>query len=195
MNKIIEFIDRRYFEDNVIPSVSEIAAFLNMDKGNVSRYIADMKEKGLLSGGEGWRNVRTKRMEKAFDSLKHVPIVGEIACGTPILAEQNIDGYMTFSSSFLGEGEFFALKAKGDSMVNAGIDSGDLVIIRKQNTASDGQLVAALVDDSATLKRLFVDKARKRFILHPENENYGDMTFDSLLIQGVVKKIIKNCND
>ena len=80
-------------------------------------------------------------------------------------------------------------------MINAGIDDGDYVIVKKQNFATDGDIVVALVDDSATLKRFFVDKENHRYVLHPENDEMQDMYFERLSVQGVAKKIIKDCNE
>lgn len=94
--------------------------------------------------------------------------------------------------SLFGRGEFFALQASGDSMINAGINDGDLVLIRKQNTAEEGEIIVALVDDETTLKRFYRDKKNKRFILHPENEKYDDIIVDNLVIQGIVTKVLKD---
>ena len=192
--KIVDYVNSCYFKKGFIPSFQEIADALNLDKGNLSRYVKQLKLSGELSG-DGWRALRTKEMQKAQTRLSYVPIVGTVACGSPMFAEQNIDGYLTFSASFLGAGEYFALKAQGQSMINAGIDDGDYVIVKKQNFASDGDIVVALVDDSATLKRFFVDKENHRYVLHPENDEMQDMYFERLSVQGVAKKIIKDCNE
>ena len=110
-----------------------------------------------------------------------------------MLAEENIESYLTVSSSFLGQGTYFALKAHGNSMINANIKDGDFVIVRKQNTAEEGEIIVALIDDSATLKRFFKDEKKRKIRLHPENDEMQDMYFDKVEIQGVVKKIVKDC--
>ena len=194
MKNILAYVNCKYFEEGITPSFEEIGAHLGVNKATVSRYVAEMKANGILFSGEGWRSLRTREMEKASTTLRRVPVVGEVACGTPILAEQNVNGYLCFSSDFLGQGEFFALRAKGDSMIGAGICNGDTVLVRRQNTAENGDIVVALIEDEATLKRFYLNRAKGKVILHPENESMQDMYFDSVAIQGVVKKIIKDCD-
>ena len=125
-------------------------------------------------------------------NTQYLPIVGDIACGTPILAEENIESYLTISGDFLGTGNFFVLKASGSSMINAGINDGDYVVVRQQNSADEGQIVVALVDDEATLKRYYRDDKQKKIRLHPENDNMDDMYFDNIEIQGIAVKVIKD---
>ncbi|HOO23398.1 MAG TPA: transcriptional repressor LexA [Clostridia bacterium] len=192
MNRIAEYIDEVYFTANTVPTMQEIADHMNMTKSNVSSYIREMAERGMVTVKEGWRGVCTAKMSKTLSDIRRVPVVGEIACGTPILAEQNIGSYLTISASFLGAGSFFALRAKGDSMINADIDDGDFVIVRQQNTAEDGQIIVALIDGCATLKRFFKDNKKHMVRLHPENDEMEDMYFSSVDIQGVVKKVIKD---
>ena len=85
-------------------------------------------------------------------------------------------------------------RAHGDSMINAGINDGDLVVIREQATAEEGQIVVALIDNEATLKRFYLDKERNLVRLHPENDNMEDMYFDNIEIQGIVKMVLKDIN-
>ena len=132
------------------------------------------------------------KVAKVLADTVRVPIVGSIACGTPMLAEENIESYIPISSSILGTGNFFALHARGNSMVNANIEDGDFVIVRQQNTAEEGQIIVALIDDEATLKRFYTDRRRRKVRLHPENDEMEDMYFDSIDIQGIVVKVIKD---
>ena len=130
------------------------------------------------------------------DTLINVPILGTIACGLPLLAEENIEEYVPLPEALVGKGTFFILRASGSSMINAGINDGDLVIIRQQDDASAGQIVVALVDDeSATLKRYY-PRRNNRVELVPENDSFDVQTVDvsahSLSIQGVAVKVIKN---
>ncbi len=186
MEGIIEYINERYFENNEIPTMQEIADKMGMSKGNVSDYVREMEQNGMLSA-DGKR--RTQKIEKVQRSVC-LPVIGNIACGTPMFAEQNVESYFTFSISFTGKGEFYVLRAEGDSMINAGISNGDYVIVRKQNTAEDGQIVVALIEDSATLKRFYREKYGIR--LHPENDRMSDMLFDTVQIQGIAVKVVKN---
>lgn len=120
-----------------------------------------------------------------------IPILGKIACGDLSEAIQENDEYFPISETVLGSGEFFVLTANGDSMIDAGIDDGDLIIIRRQSTADNGQIVLAIVDNETTLKRLVKNEEEKTVILHPENTKYEDMEYKNLEIQGIAVKVIK----
>ena len=121
-----------------------------------------------------------------------IPILGKIACGNLSEAIQENDEYFPISETVLGSGEFFVLTANGDSMIDAGIEDGDLIIIRKQNTADTGQIVLALVGNETTLKRLIKNEKEKTLILHPENPKYEDMEYKDIKVQGVAVKVIKS---
>jgi repressor LexA len=192
MIRIVEYIDDTYFATNSVPTIQEIADEMDMTKSNVSVYVKEMAERGLLTIQDGWRGISTKKMSKTLSDIIRVPIVGSIACGTPMLAEENVESYLTISGSFLGQGKFFALRANGNSMINANINDSDIVIVRQQNTAEEGQIVVALIDDSATLKRYYKDRQKRKIRLHPENDEMDDMYFSKVDIQGVVKKVIKD---
>lgn len=155
-----------------------------------------MAERGLITKNSSHYSIETLKMKKAMRNTKQLPIVGDIACGTPILAEQNIESYLTISGDFLGTGAYFVLMAKGDSMINAGIESGDYVVVRQQQTAEEGQIVVAMVNDSeCTLKRYYKDRKHKQIRLHPENDEMEDMYFDNIEIQGIAVKVIKNLEE
>ena len=191
--KIQEFINQKYRSQAVAPSMQEIADYLGVAKSTVYRYLCEMEKRELLTKNGGYYGVETKEMKRSPKILTVMPIVGSIACGTPILAEENIESYLSISPDFLGPGEFFVLKAKGDSMINVGIHDGDLVIIRKQNAADEGQIVVALTDDGeCTLKRYYLDRRRRKIRLHPENVEMEDMYFDKIQIQGVAVKTIRD---
>lgn len=195
IDSILSFINDYYKVKGQAPTLQQIGTAIGMNKGNVKRYLDEMVEKGLLASEGGWRGYRTKEMLNDINKgeVINLPIVGNIACGSPILAEEHVEEYIGISSDFLkGGGIFFCLWAKGDSMINAGISDGDLVIARSQPTAEEGQIVLALIDDEATLKRYYIDKESKRIRLHPENDKYDDMYFDNVIIQGVVVKVIKS---
>ena len=193
MNEILDFINDTFFTTREIPSVQEIANHIGIAKSSASRYLTDMESRGMLRRNNAFYGIETTKMRKAMKRISLVPIVGEIACGTPILAEENIESYLTISGDFLGSGEFFALRTRGDSMINAGISDGDCVVIKKQSFADEGQIVVAMVNDGdCTLKRFFVDKSKDKIRLHPENDGMEDMYFDKVEIQGIAVKIIKN---
>ena len=191
-NEIIEYIDEYYSINNNVPTMQEIADNVNLNKSNVCSNLQVMCDRGLVEMNGGWRNIKTLKMKKMLKGVNYLPIVGTVACGTPVLAEENIESYITVSSQFLGQGKFFILRASGDSMINAGIDDGDLVLVRQQESANEGEIVVALVEDSATLKRFYIDNKRKQVRLHPENDSMEDMYFDNVSIQGVAIKVLKD---
>ena len=193
MQEIIDFINARFFADRTVPSIQEIADEVGLNKSNVSRYLTAMEEKGMISRNGSYYGLETNSMKKVSRNLQQLPIVGDIACGTPILAEQNIESYLSISGNFLGAGNHFVLMAKGNSMINVGIEDGDYVVVRQQPSAEEGQIVVAMTEDGeCTLKRYYKDKRRRKIRLHPENDDMEDMYFDNIEIQGIAVKVIKN---
>ena len=120
-------------------------------------------------------------------------VLGNIACGLPNVAEENIEEYVSLPESLFGRGEFYILRARGESMIEAGIEDGDLVVIRKQSYANDGDIIVALVEEEATLKRMYREE-NGRIILHPENKEMSDIIVDNCIIQGIAVKVIKDLN-
>lgn len=188
MVQIMEYIDDYYSKHCSSPSVRTIAAGVGTSKSTVQRYLVAMNEDGMLS--YDGKELIIDKIRKTNKSTVNVAVVGSIACGISNLAEENIEEYVSLPKSMLGEGEFIILRANGESMVDAGIETGDLVVIRKQSCAEDGQIVVALVDDEATLKRLYRDNEKIR--LHPENKDMDDIIADDCIIQGVAVKVIKD---
>ena len=192
LNEILDFINSWYFQNNDYPTLMQIADNLNIGTTTAHRYVAELINRGEISKNSRYGNLQTKEISKSVNKIERLPIVGDIACGCPILAEENIEAYVSFSKDLLGSGKFFILRANGDSMVNAGIDDGDLVIVRQQDTADEGQIVVALIENEATLKRYYTDKKQNKIRLHPENDEMKDMFFDMISIQGVAVKILKD---
>ena len=121
-----------------------------------------------------------------------VPLLGEIACGPFNFGEENILETYRFSTAFTGAGEFFLLRTFGESMIEAGISPGDLVLIRQQNTAHPGDIVVVSVGDETTLKRYYPEPEKHRIRLHPENRDMKDMYVTECTIQGVAVKVIRD---
>lgn len=192
LGAIKEYAEEYYLENGVSPTVREIAGALEVGKSTVQRYLERLRDIGEIEY-RGERSIQTEVTEKFNRGTVSVGLVGSISCGPLNFAQQNITDYFSLPSSMLGSGEFFMLRASGDSMINAGIDDGDLVVIRRQQTAKDGDIVVALYGDDATLKRFYFDRANRRFILHPENERLSDIIIEGeLVIQGVAIKVIKD---
>lgn len=188
---IKQYIEDYYETKRRIPFLDEIAVHVGMSKPNVYRYLKEMDERGILEY-KGSGCVVTDKIAKMQNHQINVALVGKIACGTPILAEENIEEYFSLPESLVGHGTFFLLKAEGRSMIDAGISDGDLVLIRQQTTAESGQIIVALIDYEATLKRFYPEPENKRIRLHPENKRMKDIYVDNCIIQGVAVKVLKD---
>ena len=173
------------------PSVREIADEVGVNYSTVSRYLKQMKEEGIIEY-DGHRNIKTREGKINWGDTMKVAVLGSVACGVPKFAEENIEEYVRLPISLFGSGDFYILRATGDSMINVGIDDGDLVLIRQQSYADAGQIVVALIEDEATLKRYYPEPDKKRVRLHPENDDMSDIYVRDCLIQGVALKVIKN---
>ena len=192
MTKMINFIDSEYQKNGSAPTLREIASEFNITSACVSHYLTEMKEKGLIQSSGKSRGVKTSKMQSMLNEVSYLPVVGSIACGTPILAEENIEKYLPVPNDFLGAGKFFILRANGNSMIKAGIEDGDYVIVKQQETAEIGQIIVALINDEATLKRYYIDNEKQQVRLHPENDKMKDMYFKNVVIQGIAVKVIKD---
>jgi len=191
-----QFIDEYREKNGVAPSVREIETALGIARSTVSRYLSFMREKGMIEY-EGPRRINTPEARRTKNETVRVPVLGSIACGIPKFAEENIEEYIRLPVALFGRGNFFILRADGDSMIDADIENSDLVLIRQQSVADPGQIVVALVDDSdATLKRYYPHLEKKQIALHPENPDLEDIVVDlrkhSFAIQGVAVKVIKD---
>ena len=130
--------------------------------------------------------------EKTSSNNLLLTVFGYVPCGSPNFINDNIEGFLEIPKSMLGQGDFFVLRAKGDSMVDAGIKTGDLIIIKRQPTAEDGQIVVARLGNNVTLKKYYKLETEKQIMLHPENEKYDDIVIRNCDIMGVAVKIIKD---
>lgn len=178
------------------PSFREIANAVGLKStSSVSTYLKELHDEGRIRRDPARpRAIDIQHAEEvAFSSddsgIVRVPVVGEIAAGTPILAEQNIDDYLPISGDFIGNGNYFMLVVKGDSMIEKGIFNKDYVLIKEQPTADNGQIVAALLDDSATIKTYYKEKDRIR--LQPENSTMSPIYTEKVTILGIVKGVFR----
>lgn len=189
MNSIMQYVEQYYFEHRHFPSTSEIANALGIVKSTAYKYLVEMNDKGMLK--YDGREILTDKIQKVNTETTHVAVLGFISCGIPQLEEEYIEEYVTLPVSMFGKGEFFILRASGESMIEAGINDGDLVVIRKQKEANDGQIVVALVENENTLKRFYLDKENRCIRLHPENKTMEDIIVPDCQIQGVAVHVIK----
>jgi repressor LexA len=188
LNEVYEFT-RDFIEDNGFPpSVREICAKLNIKStATAYSYIEKLKERGMLNKSP--LKKRALSMPVPKNEYKTIPLLGTIRAGSPIFAVENLDGYIPLPEEFGMDKSDFALRVEGDSMIKAGIFENDIIIVNKQDTAISGEIVVALVEDSATVKRLIVGE--EKIILHPENDTMSDMIFDDVKILGVVTGLIR----
>ncbi|MCR5456627.1 MAG: transcriptional repressor LexA [Clostridiales bacterium] len=190
--KIKNYINECYIQNSRTPTVREIARELNVSTATAHRYVTLLKEIGEINYDSGWkRMITTEMINKVNDEMNMVGLVGSVSCGPLTFAEQNIVEYFKLPSALIGHGDFFVLRAKGKSMIKAGIDDGDYVVIKRQNTAEDGQIVVALDGDEATLKRFYRDEKNKKVRLHPENDRMKDIILDDVQIQGIAVNVFK----
>ena len=153
----------------------------------VKNYLRVLIVRGLLEQNENG----TIRVDKRFkaDSV-NAQLVGQVACGEPIEAIENIEGSYVLPAELYGRGELMLLRAEGESMKGVGIDDGDYIVIRKQDTAEYGDMVLAIIGTGGTVKTFYPQKNGK-IILHPENEQYDDIVVDDCMIQGIVVGCMK----
>ena len=190
IEQIKAYIEDYFRQNGYSPSVPQIGEALGLPKTTAYRYIVYMNEHGILSYSRN--DISTNLTEKVKTAIHYAGVSGSIPCGTPDEQVEQIDEYIPLPASLVGKGEFFILKAYGDSMIEAGIDSGDLVVIRKQKTAKEGEIVAALLNGAeATLKTLQYDETG-RAVLHPENQALEDIRpMTGFEIQGVAVYVLK----
>ncbi len=139
--------------------------------------------------------------DKESEKLKHIktknifPLYGDISCGYPRFLDDEIESYLEIPESMIGQGEFFVLRAKGDSMIGADINNGDLVLVKKQSYAEDGQIVVAFTDEydeEVVLKRYFELKDENLYKLHPENSEYEDIIVKNCTVIGIAVNVLRD---
>ena len=184
--EILQYIQSHTESHGYPPSVREIAQAVGLKSiSTVHFHLENLNKLGYLH-----RNKYQKRALQLPERERQVrlPVVGRVAAGLPILAEQNIEEYISLPQSYAGE-DCYLLKVSGDSMIDAGIFSGDLLIVRMQNTAEEGEIVVALLEDGATVKRFFLDG--KKIRLQPENSSYQPIIADQVTILGKAIGLIR----
>ena len=181
--KILNYVNQFIQENGYAPSVREIGAAVGLrSTASVSYHIQQLQEKGLLAapGAKGRKRAIVTNARQG-----QIPVLGVVTAGIPILAVENQEGTMAWD----GDPSCYALRVRGDSMINAGILSGDKVVVRPQQTADDGQIVVAMIEGEATVKRL--RRRRGEIWLMPENDNYEPIDGTNAQILGLVKAVVR----
>ena len=184
---VLNFIKETQKNEGKSPSYRQICRQMGFASVRTAQhYVLLLKKRGLISQEDNGQIATPINLSKGETII--APLVGTIACGEPILAEENIEELFQLPTAIFGKKQTMLLRAKGDSMVGVGINEGDLIVAEICNHADDGQIVVALIDDSATVKTLH--RRNNQIILHPENPKYDDIITNELKIQGVVKHVI-----
>ncbi len=197
--KVLDYVKEEIKKNGYAPSVREICKALDLKStSTVHGYLSRLQKKGLIQ--KAALKPRTLRIvgtedeveDKGFYTKKEmvdVPIVGKVTAGVPILAVENIEDSFPLPIDFVGNSESFMLKVRGDSMIDAGILDGDLVLVKKQNVANNGDIVVALIEDEATVKKFYKEKGFIR--LQPQNQFMQPIIVPSCTILGKVAGVFR----
>ncbi len=190
MKQIKAFIEEYYLQYHNTPSTTEIGKAVNLCRSAAYNYLVEMNDRGMIK--YSGKSIETDIICATTSERTSAAILGSVSCGLPSLEEEHIEKYVSLPTSIFGKGVFYILKANGESMIEAGIDDGDYVIIRKQSDAKEGDIIVALVENEVTLKRFFIDREKNMVRLHPENKSMSDIYVDKCIVQGVAVKVLKN---
>ncbi len=182
--QIYEYIISSTEQRGYAPSVRDIMDAVGLKStSSVHRYLEILAKKGMISRSEG----KSRAISLSADKMRSgVPILGRVTAGVPILAQEDFDGYVAFDAADAGcrAENLFALRVKGESMINAGIFDGDTVIVDRRNYAENGEIVVAMIENEATVKRFFKENGKYR--LQPENPQMPPIFADDVTILGKV---------
>jgi len=191
--EVISFISDYIKEHSYPPAIRDIAAYFSISVKGAHDHITALRKKGHIKH----TNKRPRTMglihskSDEASELISIPLLGSVAAGMPLLAEENFDGNVLIHHSMLKKNKkYFALKVKGDSMSGAGILEGDIAIIEKQNTARNGEIAVAVIDEAAALKRFFKESTRIK--LQSDNPNYQPIYSPDVKILGRLSGIIRS---
>lgn len=191
LKKVLDYLDS-FIEDNGYPpSVREICKELSIKStATVYYYLEKLESMNLIKKTKSKnRAVEIVNSQRTNKNTVRIPLVGKITAGSPILAVENIsEDFIISNDIFRGE-DLFMLVVSGDSMIDAGILDGDKIVVKKQSLAKNGDIVAALIENEATVKRFY--KTDSKIILHPENNKYEDIVLDDVDILGIIVGLIR----
>jgi len=192
--RILAVIQQSARRHGYSPSTREIGDAIGLSASSVSRHLRALEDLGYLRRGTATRPVDVRMFlrpapERPRTETIGVPLLGDIAAGTPILAEQNSDEVLDLPRELVGKGDLFALRVRGDSMIDAAICDGDLVVVKQQSEAYNGDIVAAMIDDEATVK--VYRRRGGHVILEPRNPAYRDIDGDRAVVLGKVVSVMR----
>lgn len=187
--KVLNFISEFTKKNSYPPSVREMCAGLGISStATIVYHLKKLEEQGKLSREKS----RNRAIEvSGVSMLSGIPVVGKVAAGIPITATENVEDTLSFSQNLFGDqDELFILKVQGESMINAGIFDGDKIVVHKQENAENGEIVVAMIDGEATVKRFYKEKNQIR--LQPENDFMSPIIVKDVQILGTVVGLIRN---
>ena len=192
--EVLDFISGFAEENGFPPTVREISDHFHISIRAVQDHIIALQKKGFLSQSQKRsRSIRVLsdiRDKEQTPFVGKVPLLGTVAAGKPLLCEENLDGYVNLTEPFVRPGKnYFALRVRGQSMINAGILEGDLAVIEQSDIAADGQIIVAVIDDAITLKRYYKETDRIR--LQPENPDFQAIYCKDVRIVGILSNIVR----
>ncbi len=188
LNTLYNYIEDYVSTNGFSPTVREICKDLQIKSTATAHYYLNkLSKQGLLNKASDKK--RAISIKKNAIKTLSVPLVGTVTAGSPILAVENLEGYYPLPYDYKSDSELFMLRVRGESMINAGILNGDKIIVKKQETAENGDIVVALFDDEATVKRFY--KRNGKLVFHPENDAMTDIIVDNANILGVVVGLMR----
>ena len=192
--EVLNFISSYTEENSYPPTVRDISEHFGISLRAVQDHILALQKKGFLSQSQKKaRSIRVLsdcRDKEPETYISKVPLLGTVAAGKPLLSEENLDGYVNLTEPFVRPGKsYFALRVRGQSMIEAGILEGDLAVVEQANTAVDGQIVVAVIDNAITLKRFYKESDRIR--LQPENAAFDPIYSREVTIVGILTNIVR----
>lgn len=194
--RMYDYIDECLERDGYAPSVRDIQNALGIKStSTVHSYLSKLEKMGFIHKEQGKsRTLRTRSDGVAEKSVIKVPVLGRVTAGMPVLAEESFEGYVDFpvSKSSQKYNNYFALNVEGESMIEAGIFDGDIVIVRKTDYAENGKIVVAMIDDEATVKTFY--KEKNHFRLQPENSSMKPIIANEIHLLGVVSAVMRYYN-
>lgn len=188
--EVLDFINGYIERRRYPPAIRELAEHFSISVRGAYDHLKALRKKGYVRSAEG-RPRSLEVLDDGSDERRHrlvrIPLLGPVAAGTPLFAEENVAGTIAVSDELLGSGTCFALRVRGDSMCDAGILDGDIAIVRRQEHADNGDIVVAMIEEAATLKRFFLERNRVR--LQAENAAYPPIFAQNLRILGKLRAV------
>ncbi len=187
--EIYDFLEAFIEREGYSPSIREVAGHFGISAMGARDHLLALEKKGYIQSGSNTSRSFVLSRSKTEEVLE-IPILGHVAAGQPLLAEENLNGSVKLPSALFSHNSLFALYVEGDSMINAGIFEGDLAIFHQQEQVENGEIVVAMVEEAVTLKRFYREKSRVR--LQAENPEYSPIYASDIRILGRLVHLIRN---